>query len=111
MANMPGVWEVFRHHSLLTNDDGYHRRALEFIRGTGLDPAKIKPEWVIIRRGNLTELHVSEYVFAASGRYTMDYARNEPVTVPVIVPLGPASAPQAWPEPESRGAGDALAGA
>lgn len=96
---MPAVWEVFRHHRLLTNDDSYHRRALAFIQHQGLAAQRIKAEWVIIQSGEFYELHVSEFVLDGSGKFTMDYARNEPVTVPVIISLGRVEHGPCWPEP------------
>lgn len=110
-----GHWEVFRHHRLMTNDDGYHRRALAWIRSLGLDPRKIQPEWAIIRHGYYYDLHVSEMQFDTRGKYVMDYARNEVVTVPVILSLGPVAHGRTWPEPHlpdnDSEASDALAGA
>lgn len=111
-----GYWEVFRHHRLMTNDDGYHRRALAWIRSLGLDPRKIQPEWAVIRHGGFYELHVSEMQWDGRGKYVVDYARNEVVTVPVILSLGPVAHGRTWPEPhmpdnDDAEASDALAGA
>lgn len=99
MANTFRVFEVFRHHRMLSHDDGYHRKALAFIRSVGLRPDRIKPEWIVVQNGPFYELHVSELDTGADGKPVLDLAAGECVTHPVIVSLGPVAGGVCWPEP------------
>lgn len=72
-----------------------HRAELcDWLTGLGVDPATVRPEFVIRKGEREYELHLTEFVLNENGRRFLDLVTEEIVTKPLVVPLGTS---ETWP--------------
>lgn len=78
----------------LTNFDDREVRepAMAWLRKQGLDPSLLLPILVLLHTDEGYELHASQYVATATSGRVLDVARDQAVSAPVVLNLGPTRA-------------------
>jgi hypothetical protein len=67
---------------------------IEWVRSLGVEPEDVLPIGVILGGESSYELHLSRFVRDEHGHMAIDQARDDIVTYPVVVDLGPE---RSWP--------------
>ena len=70
------------------------RNVADWLTALGVVPKHVRTFGVVVRAASSYELHLSQFVLNEQGKKRIDLARNEVVTTPLVVDLGPT---RCWP--------------
>ena len=87
MSYVVTVW-VFKEKGL-DADPGLREQVCAWLRSLDLDPELVALPLLVARHDGQYHLHATVRLLTPDGVFRVDYARNELVTEPVVIPLGP----------------------